>query len=55
MGKSQILGTNMAFVCYVLLKEASINIIFFCFDRKIVSVEKVWDIDLLLARFVLTI
>ena len=30
MEKSRILGTNMVFVCYVVLKEARIHINFFC-------------------------
>ena len=33
MGKSQTLGTNMVFACYLLLKEANMHINLICFDR----------------------
>ena len=33
MEKSQTSGTNMIFVCYVLLKEANIHINLICFDH----------------------
>ena len=33
MKKSQTLGTNMAFVCYLLLKETDTHVNLICFDR----------------------
>ena len=33
MGKSRISGTNMAFIRYVLVKEAIFHINFTCFNR----------------------
>ena len=38
MEKGQALGTNMVFICYLLLKEANIHINLICFDHPHINV-----------------